>query len=340
MQEFDFSKFVTDVGKLLNLKVSAPVSNLLKMILKSPIYVSPKIRTKYLEAVKEIGTIENLKDARTRDIQLFDATRKKYINSLDLKSIEGQQLLNELSTLSIYQSLLNDLQQDEGIEKPELDEHNTHWFDLVNHLFKMRNEPWRHNLLKNCIRQQAKYPGSVSNKTAWKIAMLEEEDFHDIYDFLRLTVRLDLNGKFYGYVLLGYYAELTSREYTKSTGGTDRIEHLFDRLETEENLTLGNGTLTLEQEANVVLTSKTKKFQVIGNGLTDDTPEIKYLIERGIDVTEEKKKSQLFGITLNKSGHQISKFCEWDMSDEAEVDFIVSLERQAQENNLTIKNIR
>ena len=326
----EVSDVIKDLGNLLNLKVSVPVQRLLRVIVRSPLYVVQSFRKKYLESVKEMTAIDLLPDAKEKDINFLVETRKKWLQNLDMSKADIDLIKSDLMNFSIYRDVLEDLQNDVDESENEDSEINEHWFDLLHSFYKMRNEPWRKNLILNALKNEAINPGQTSNKTIWNIALMEKQDFHDLYDFMTSSVR------FYGYAVVGYYGEILTKEYSKLSGGIGSYRDLFDRLEAEGNLTLGNGCLTIGENSIVKIISKTKSFIITGNGLTDENPDIKFLSERGVDVSDEKKNSQIYAITLNKRGHQITTYFDWNMSEEAEHQFLSSLEQQKHDNNLSV----
>ncbi|WP_028313421.1 DUF2333 family protein [Desulfatibacillum aliphaticivorans] len=333
----DVNSFINELGAILSLKVSRPVQRLLKALVRSPLYLSPEARKFYLSGVKDMSSIDLLMEAKKEDANFLMTVRQAWLEKVDFNLVNAQSLLADMKSFSIYRSLLEDLQEAEDESDQEDIEIEPHWMDLADQFYRMRNEPWRKQLLINAVKDEAKNPGKINNKTIWNIAMMEEADFHDLFDFLRNAACLYIDGEFQGYMVIGYYAEVLKRAYDKSLGGKGRFEHLINRLEGEGNLTQGNGSLTINENSIIELICKTQKVTIIGNGLTDENPDISFLKQRGVDVGDEQKKSQLFGLPLNSRGLQISKYCDWTMDAQAEKECIAALNLQAKDNNLSIR---
>ena len=70
-------------------------------------------------------------------------------------------------------------------EKPA-HELQDHWIDRFNELARLRNEPWRAELLARALSSESANPGSISARALWSIGTIEERVFLAFSKFLDL----------------------------------------------------------------------------------------------------------------------------------------------------------
>lgn len=93
----------------------------------------------------------------------------------DIEYLEGN-----LRQLNVGQKALSYLppsadNQTEDKPSPEI---TPHWMDKFNELARVRNEPWREELLARALATEATSPGTVMPRALWLIGTLEEHLFH------------------------------------------------------------------------------------------------------------------------------------------------------------------
>ncbi|WP_419785556.1 hypothetical protein [Pseudodesulfovibrio sp.] len=303
----------------LDVVSSKPARRVLKAIMNLPLVFGEKTQKAYLHYVAEMNKTKLDFNARQKDIEFQDAVRRRWLeDQKDVSSDQADLIFQEVKKLAIYGEVFEGLHSVSA--EQETDEpFDDHWFGIFNNFFMLRNEPWRSELLKNCIMLEAIKPGTTKNKTVFNIAMMEYSNFMDIYDFLSNSAQLKINGEDHGYVWVGYYAEIANHRYTRLDTSRGSAGELLARLEAEGLLAIGDGCINLGGGDRVAISTPNKEYQFVAAGLPENHPEIKFLESKGVPVEEEMKKgAQLFGMRFNDTGKQVARLCTWKMSMEAE----------------------
>lgn len=87
---------------------------------------------------------------------------------------------------------------------------NSYWLDRFFDLTKLKNEPWRANLLSKALALETTNPGQIALETLWKIGTLSENSFHTLAHVLDVSVLIsdvpiiiNPSNKFYGTKIQG-----------------------------------------------------------------------------------------------------------------------------------------
>ena len=114
----------------------------------------------------------------------IDASPEEQINlQQKIEFVEGT-----IRQLNVAAKSLTYSKQAEQPSKPEEPKKpiEESWVDRFNHLARMRNEPWRSELLARAFAREAAAPGAVSSRVLWLIGNVEEQVFSAFMEILDL----------------------------------------------------------------------------------------------------------------------------------------------------------
>ena len=142
-------------------------------------YVKHQAKLASVEIGKEliIDEAKTLNDVRKQLLTKFTESNAEDRIRIkkDIEYIEGN-----LRQLNIGQKALSYLPppKDKKTEDQTSPEIIPHWMDKFNELARVRNEPWREELLARALATEASSSGTIMPRALWLIGTLEEHLFH------------------------------------------------------------------------------------------------------------------------------------------------------------------
>ena len=154
-------------------------------------YVKHQAKLASVEIGKEliIDEAKTLNDVRKQLLTKFTESNAEDRIRIkkDIEYIEGN-----LRQLNIGQKALSYLPppKDKKTEDQTSPEIIPHWMDKFNELARVRNEPWREELLARALATEASSPGTVMPRALWLIGTLEEHLFHAFASLLDIAANV------------------------------------------------------------------------------------------------------------------------------------------------------
>lgn len=235
-------------------------------------YVKHQAKLASVEIGKEliIDEAKTLNEVRKQLLTKFtesDAEDRIKIKK-DIEYIEGN-----LRQLNLGQKALSYLPppNDEHPEDQTTSEITPHWMDKFNELARMRNEPWREELLARALATEASSPGTVMPRVLWLIGTLEEHLFHAFASLLDIASNIggglmipkvsgDIANKPIPNCILGEEIQIGNLVYMLGDIGV-----LADSLTTKKTLRKGTKFIVRYFEHVYLIECKEQDLQVGGN---------------------------------------------------------------------------
>lgn len=137
--------------------------------------------------------------------ELFDETfkimidlRKKLIeeslkpsNNNLLIRIQLNQIEKELRLLETFKRSFQYIDKNQSTKNDKNPESDAIWWDMFEEMASRRNESWRVYLFARCIAENDKFPGAISLKALWEMAMMESSDFGALTIFCNSSLYID-----------------------------------------------------------------------------------------------------------------------------------------------------
>lgn len=160
---------------------------------------APQIVRDFLVAGRlRLQQLRHHEEAFEETFKIMQDTRRKLIESsvskesnTPLLRVQLDQLEKEYRLLKTVKMALLYADTDRGIVDDSASESEAVWWDMFEDLASRRNEAWRVNLFARIIAENDKYPGAISLKALWEIAMMETSDFVSLSVFCDSSLYID-----------------------------------------------------------------------------------------------------------------------------------------------------
>lgn len=338
-----------EAAKTLGLLPTRAVLNVLRAVFRGTLMMSDQMLERYLETGRKIAESQHVIESRK---QILELQRKEAETYLELLKRDGDISVDRFQSLEEFSRLMNEkrvltraLERLAGGSKDDLEgtetldeEISDSWYDRFRQFARMKNDPWREEIMSACLARQAQQPGSVSLRALWNVAMLEEEEIRDLMDFVNLSAKLYRDGSPKGFYMVGYYAQLVKSDYVGKDGATKSVSDLFDRLEALDLFALGHGDVDLMKASKYELEMGQVRYAI---SMADNPPKDvadSFLEGQNAppfgrddenDIGGEGRYS-LHAMPLTRAGNEIAALLDWQPSESAIKRFEEALRQQGE----------
>ena len=155
-----------------------------------------------LELAKEVARAEQklISEARAQILEGADNANpaellaiRQRLDFIDEQTRSTNIHLRALETLEEKTQVGKASKTEELPSHAEVSPITDHWTDHFNRFARLRNEPWRTELLARALAAEANNPGSISVRALWTIGTLETNGFEAFASFLDLSMLVDDN---------------------------------------------------------------------------------------------------------------------------------------------------
>ena len=340
-----------EAAKTLGLTPTRAVLKLLQAVFRGTLMMSDQVLDRYLATGQKIAESQRVIESRRQILKLQRKEAETYLELLKrdgdisierFRSLEEfSRMMNEKRVLTrALERLADEAGEDTGESDAPEEEISDSWYDRFRQFARMKNDPWREEIMSACLEREARQPGSVSLRALWNVAMLEEEEIRDLMDFVTLSAKLYRDGKPMGFYMVGYYAQLVKSDYVGKDGANKSVSDLFDRLEALDLFALGHGDVDLMKANSYELEMGPVCYAI---SMADNPPKDvadAFLEEQnappfGRDGEDEdeiggKGRYSLHAMPLTRAGNEIATLLDWQPSKNAIKRFEEALRQQGE----------
>ncbi len=310
--------------------------------------LSDRLLERYLESEQRIAASRHLIESRKQILELQRMEAETYLELLKrdgdisvdrFRSLEEfSRAMNEKRVLTrALERLAQETDREWVEEVADEDEISDSWYDRFRQIARMKNDPWREEVMSACLAREACEPGSISLRALWNVSMLEEEEIQDLMDFVNMSAKLYRDGTPMGFYMVGYYAQLVKSDYVGRNSETKSISDLFDRLEALDLFALGHGDVDLMNASKYQLEMGSVRYAI---SMADNPPKdiADAFVEgqnappfgRNADSNGGDGRYSLHAMPLTRAGNEIAALLDWKPSQESIERFEEALRQQGE----------
>ena len=335
-------------AKTIGFPPNRAVLRLLRVVLRGTLMLSDRLLERYLESEQRIAASRHLIESRKQILELQRMEAETYLELLKrdgdisvdrFRSLEEfSRAMNEKRVLTrALERLAQETDREWVEEVADEDEISDSWYDRFRQIARMKNDPWREEVMSACLAREACEPGSISLRALWNVSMLEEEEIQDLMDFVNMSAKLYRDGTPMGFYMVGYYAQLVKSDYVGRNSETKSISDLFDRLEALDLFALGHGDVDLMNASKYQLEMGSVRYAI---SMADNPPKdiADAFVEgqnappfgRNADSNGGDGRYSLHAMPLTRAGNEIAALLDWKPSQESIERFEEALRQQGE----------